>query len=398
MRIGLLTTSFPREDGDPAGSFVLGFARALASRGHTLEVLAPEPHEGRFARAPEYPNVRVHWVRYLAPRALQQTFYGAGVLDNVRMRPTAALGVAPFTAALAAAMVRRRGAWDAVVSHWALPCAVVAGELRGARPHLAVLHSGDVFLLEQLPLRAQLAQRIARRSDALLFSTRDLRRRFLGLIPPLARAELSSRASVCAMGIEPRGRSDEARATLRARLGLRHFTVLSLGRLVPIKGLHHAIAATAQLADVELVIAGYGPERDSLEAEARARNARVRFVGPLWGVQKDDFMRAADAFVVPSIVLANGRCEGMPNTILEAMEHGLPVVASDVGGISDVVRHGENGLLVEPAQPEALARALQSLSDRSLRTRLSKAARATAALYHWSELAPEIEALFLGAK
>ena len=70
MRIGLLTTSFPRDDKDIAGHFVLGFARALADRGHTLEVLAPEPTRG--AGPAQWPGVQVHWVPYLRPRGLQR--------------------------------------------------------------------------------------------------------------------------------------------------------------------------------------------------------------------------------------------------------------------------------------------------------------------------------------
>src|SRR3954454_12000613 len=100
MRIGLLTTSFPRFVGDVPGHFVLGFARALSELGHTIEVLAPEPRERAFMAPLSLPGVSVHWVRY-APRPLERTFYGAGVLDNLRSDPLAALGLMPFTAALA---------------------------------------------------------------------------------------------------------------------------------------------------------------------------------------------------------------------------------------------------------------------------------------------------------
>jgi glycosyltransferase involved in cell wall biosynthesis len=375
--IGLLTTSFPRREGDLPGNFVLGFARALAARGHRLEVLCPEPSTGL---RPAFEGIDVHWVRY-APRPLERTFYGAGVLDNLRREPLAALGLLPFVFALGRDARARAARWDAVVSHWALPCALIAGELR--LPHLAVLHSADVFLLERLPARATFAERIATRADALLFSSRDLRRRFLALLEPVQRSELAQRAHVCPMGIEP-ALPSEARPALRARLGLVGPTLLSLSRLIPIKGLQHAIAALE--GDWELAIAGDGPERATLERAARGK--RVRFLGTLHGREKSDWLHAADAFVLPSVRLASGRTEGMPVALLEAMEHGLPVIASNTGGVADVVRDGENGLLVPPADASAIRAALGALKPG-----MAKAARRTAQLYHWAELAPMFETL-----
>ena len=390
MRIGLLSTSFPRAEDDLAGSFVRGFASALAARGHAIEVLAPAPSEPIHGEPPAWPGVSVEWVRY-APRAWQRSFYGAGVLDNLRSDPLSALGLAPFVAQLALETRARVQHWDALISHWAVPCALVAGELRGARPHLAVLHSADVFVLERLPrvMGRLLATRIAQNADSLLCSSRDLRARFLALLAPLKRAEVAARAHVSAMGISPVAPLTEYRDALRARLGLDGLTILSLGRLIPIKGIEHAIDALPP--DCSLVICGDGPARASMEQ--RARGKRVRFMGNVFAQRKAELLHASDLFVLPSVRLPNGRTEGMPQAILEAMEHGLPVIASDVGGVSDVVRSGENGVLVSPADVASLREAISALRDPDLRARLSADARATAAEYHWSELAPRIEAL-----
>lgn len=394
MKIGLLTTSFPRRQGDVPGVFVLGFAQALARAGHTLEVLAPEPAET--LAPPRFEGIDLHWVRYLKPRALERTFYGAGVLDNLKHAPWTALGLGPFVLALWREAYVRARHWDAVVSHWALPCALVAGALP-ARRHLAVLHSADVFVLERLPCPAEIAQHIARRADQLLFVSRDLRARFLALLPPLVRAEVSSRAHVCAMGIEPATPASEERSTLRARFGLGDLCVLSMGRLIALKGVAHAIDALAHAPETTLIIAGHGPSEAALREQARPYGARVRFVGELSGADKTAWLSAADAFVLPSIVLANGRTEGMPSVLLEAMEHGLPVVASDVGGVDDVLRPNENGFLLSPGDPRAIARAFCALADPALRGRLSANARELAASYHWSALAPDLSALVTGA-
>jgi glycosyltransferase involved in cell wall biosynthesis len=401
VRIGLLTTSFPRFEGDVPGQFVLGFARALAREGHRVEVLAPEPAEVRPLPRFETPArgstgfapVALRWVPYLRPRALQRTFYGAGVLDNLARDPRAFLGLAPFPLALRAAALRHGERWDALESHWALPCALVAGSVTGGRPHLAVLHSGDVALLERLPGRRALARRIARGAGAMLFSSRDLRARFLALLDPLERGERAGSMHVCAMGIAPPDAGPSpARDTLRHELSLSGFTLLSLGRLVPIKGLEHAIDAVAELAGVELVVAGDGPLRAALSARARRQRARVRFVGELRGAAKEAWLRAADAFVLPSVVLASGRSEGSPTSLLEAMQHGLPVIASRQGGIPDLVEHGHNGLLVPPGERGALREAIAALRDAppSQRAAHDAAGRQTAADYEWDVLGPRL--------
>lgn len=388
MKIGLLTTSFPRREGDVPGQFVLGFARSLAALGHQLEVLAPEPNTR--SSVPALDGISLEWLRYLPVRALQRTFYGAGVLDNLRSAPWTALGLAPFVLAMSRAARQHR--WDAVVSHWALPCALVAGELSVPR-HLAVLHSADVFLLERLPMRRQLALRIARGADELLFVSRALRARFLALLSPVERGQVAMRCHVCAMGIDPaQGAGD--REQLREQLGVRGPTVLSLGRLIELKGVEHAIAAIAELPEARLVVAGDGPDRARLERLSRG-SPQVRFVGALHGAEKGRWLHAADLFVLPSVVLPSGRSEGMPTTVLEAMEHGLPVVASDVGGVSEVVESGRNGLVVPPADSRALAQAVREVL--AGQAALAAGARETAAMYHWSELGPRLEALLLGA-
>ncbi|MFT3927878.1 MAG: glycosyltransferase family 4 protein [Myxococcales bacterium] len=399
MRVGLLTTSFPRFEGDIAGNFVLGFARALSEQGHQVRVLAPEPARVDAGR-PDFSPVTLRWVPYLRPRSLERTFYGAGVLDNLRRDPRAFLGLGPFTLGLGVAAAREVHGWDALVSHWALPCALVAGALRGGRPHLAVLHSADVALLERLPLRRELARRIARGASALLFSSRNLRSRFGALLEPVERSEHSGRMHVCAMGIEPAAEppSTAARQELRRALGLQRFTVLSLSRLVPIKGLEHAIEAVRALPGAELVIAGDGPERAALERKARALSAPVRFVGHVLGPQKEVWLAAADAFVLPSIELASGRTEGMPTSLLEAMQAGLPVIASKSGGTPDLIEPGINGFLVPPGQSAELARVLGTLQgDAQLRARMSREARETAAVYEWPQLAPYLSQLLTGA-
>ncbi|MDD9935746.1 MAG: glycosyltransferase family 4 protein [Myxococcales bacterium] len=352
MRIGLLTTSFPRYDDDVAGCFVLRHARELAARGHEVEVLAPEPPRG--APPPTHAGVRVTWVPYLRPRALQRTFYGAGAPDNLRADALAWLGPLPFAANLLATARGRGAAWDALVSHWALPCALTAGLVRGDRPHTAVLHSADIHLLSRLPGGARLARAVARGASELRFVSEHGRRTFMGLLPPGARQATAACARVEPMPIDAPRPPQGSRHELRRSLGLTRFTLLFLGRLVPIKGLAEAIGALHDRADLELLVAGDGPERPHLERLARGVPLHVRFLGTVVGSRKEALLHAADALLMPSRPEPDGRTEGAPLVVREAVARGLPVIAARTGGIPELLDAQSSPLLFDPHRPGSL--------------------------------------------
>jgi glycosyltransferase involved in cell wall biosynthesis len=186
---------------------------------------------------------------------------------------------------------------------------------------------------------------------------------------------------------------------LRARFGIERFALLTLARLVPVKGLVEAARALAARGDLEWLIAGDGPERTQLEAIARTAQLRVRLLGAVRDSDKSDLLHAADAFVLPSRVLPSGRSEGAPTALLEAMLAGLPVIASEVGGIGEVLAAGARGSLFDPTAAGALEATVDRMraslpSEREARVR---AAREFAQRQTWAALAPRIDACLLPA-
>jgi glycosyltransferase involved in cell wall biosynthesis len=153
-----------------------------------------------------------------------------------------------------------------------------------------------------------------------------------------------------------------SRSAKRAELGLGDcFTWLAVGRFVPAKNYALMLRSFASVdnPNTKLIIAGDGPLRQQLESLARQLDisSRVDFLGSRNDVM--ELMNAADAYVMSS------DWEGMPMVLLEASATGLPIVATDVGGNAEVVRHGVSGLIVPPQQEDALADAMKRMMSLS---------------------------------
>jgi len=331
MRVLVLTTAYPRWAEDVAGNFVARWCESLAARGHAVHVVAPA--DGA-AGAPAG-RVSIQRFQYaLHPRLC----YGAGIRDNLR-DPRAAAQLPGLFAAMAAAAVRAARAFrpDVVASHWVGP-ATLAGRLAcaaapGAARHVSILHSEG-------PARARVAAALADRVVAVSTAA-------------------GKGVEVVPLGVELAALPARAEARVRLGIAATRFVVLGLGRLVPVKGFARLPAAAPDGALV--LVAGEGPERAAIALAAaapavRARGVEVRLLGAVAGARKAEVFAAADVLCVPS------RSEGLPLVVREAQRAGLPVVASAVGALPDVVAHGRDGWLVPPGDDVALAAGLAALA------------------------------------
>jgi glycosyltransferase involved in cell wall biosynthesis len=162
----------------------------------------------------------------------------------------------------------------------------------------------------------------------------------------------------------------------------RTFTLVCVGTLHEVKGQEYLVEACRHLAargiPFRCELVGDGPDRRKLARQALAAGIsdRVSFRGSLTREEVREALRAADVVLAPSVPTANGRREGIPVALMEAMASGRPVVASRLSGIPELVADGESGLLVEPRDAEGLARAVERLlGDEGLRRRLGAAGR-----------------------
>lgn len=323
-----------------------------------------------------------------------------GAIDPRHAAALAAMGVevvmAPFSRlpdplrdlravrALRALMIERR--FDIIHTHMskAALAGVVAARLvrpSAARPLVVnTAHNlGSIALSHPLLRRAfRIYDRmlLGNSCDAVIVVSERLRAQALalGLVPPHRLFAIPNGIALERFAPD-QAQSAAQRAALNVSPG--QTLIVTVARLVWFKGLDVLIDALALLAPrqpgARLAIVGAGPLRADLERRAQALGVgdRVTFTGERRDVPQ--LLAAADVFALTSV------SEGMPISILEAMASGLPVAATDVGGVGELVQDGETGLLTRPRDPAAFAAALESLSaDPALRERMGARGRARA--------------------
>ena len=167
----------------------------------------------------------------------------------------------------------------------------------------------------------------------------------------------------------------------------------AIGWLLPIKGPMHLLKAMKSVwesnPDTQLVFVGKGDQEEELKTETfrMGASSKVRFLG--WRYDIPEIMQAIDILVLPSLN------EGMGRVLVEAMAAGRPVVASNVCGIPDLVRHGQNGFLVSPGDVNGLCTAIiRLLNDQKIREEMGRRGRSAANEFSEEKMLQKIDALY----
>jgi glycosyltransferase involved in cell wall biosynthesis len=344
---------WPPDPGGPA-SHAPALAQFLHGRGHGVDVVttadaAPEPRE-----------YAVHWV----PRS------------------------SPLRHARVAALVRGRAVRADVVYATSMIRRAALGASLARRPFVVKLVSDEAFERARRSGRfdgtLDAFQAVGGARNRSLRATRDaaLRRARHVFCPSAYLRTLAlgwgldaERVSVLA-NPAPEVPELPSREELRHELALEGQVLGFAGRLGPQKSLDVALEALARTPGVTLAIAGDGPDRAALERRAHdlGLDGRARFLGSLPRERVLRLFRAADASLLSS------SWENFPHTVVEALAVGTPVISTAVGGVPEVVRDGENGLLVPVGDAAALAGAIERFfADGALRARLAGSAASSVA-------------------
>lgn len=264
-----------------------------------------------------------------------------------------ALALLPKAVAMARRMQQEGVAH--IHAHYATHPALVAWlihKLTGISYSITV-HAHDIFVRTEM-----LATKL--RDSSFVVAISEYNREYLArVVGPWAREKVH----VVHCGVEPS--QYQPRSALPERGG--PFEIISIGSLQPYKGQRYLIEACALLRErgvpVHCRIVGGGEEREALEAMIRAARLEgvVELLGPKPQEEVARLLPAAHCYVQPSIVTPSGKMEGIPVALMEALACALPVVATSLSGVPELVRAGETGRLVPPADAKALADALAAV-------------------------------------
>ncbi len=251
-------------------------------------------------------------------------------------------------------IIREGYDFDIIDAHYFYPDGVAAVLLAKMlnKPVVITARGSDLNVYRQYIVPRTLIKWASKRASALITVCQALK----NVLSDMSVAE--EKVTVLRNGVDLElFQPQKNRIQARKSLGLDGKVLLMVGRLISLKGHHLAIQALTSFENMTLIIIGEGEEQKSLERLARKLGLanRVRFLGTVSHRELPACYSAADALLLAS------SSEGWANVILESMACGTPVVATNVGGTSEIVSSPECGVLVEERSPDAIATGLKNL-------------------------------------
>ena len=364
IRVLVLTTTFPRWRDDSTASFVFDLSKQLDKEGVEIIVLAPHHLGAKLME--EMDGIKVYRFPYFWPSRYERLCYGGGIPPNFRRSLLAKIQV-PFLFIselfYALKLIKKEGI-DLIHAHWIIPSGLVGlicKRIFGI-PLIVSSHGSDINRVGNRFIGV-VFKHILKNADWVIAVSTALRDKLINL------GAQRSKVKVMPCGIE----LDNFLVDIKKGNDLR---ILAIGRLIEDKGFHNLIEAMSyvvkEIPDVTLTIVGDGPFREELIRLSKdlSLQDKIAFKGGKPHSEIPRYIQESDLFVLPSM------SEGLPLVILEAMACGKAVVATDVGGIPDVIINGETGVLVKKNNPRDLSEAIVCLlSDNKKRMELGEKAR-----------------------
>lgn len=368
MKVLYIVTSYQRDPLDVINPWMGETIRQLKKRGIEVTVYTSS-WKGLGDHLVD--GVQVRRFRY-CPKFLEILSHTRTIPDQVRGNPLVLLLI-PFYVLFGVTGLRRvlkLEKFDLVHVHWPFPLAIFGwfASRRAKVPLINEFYGAEIrWALYRLKMLLPFVRWAVNSCDlvvAISSHTRDEIRK-LSAVP----VEIVPYGSSVPPAEEPEEASPDPGRTRR---------VLFVGRLVERKGVEYLVRAMKEIDlpfPVRLEVVGGGPEQERLRrlVDGLGLGGRVELAGRVSAERLREYYRGCDCFVLPAIVDSRGDTEGLGVVLIEALSYRKPVVASNVGGIVDVVLHEKTGLTVPEKDPRALAQAIaRVLTDTELARRLGR--------------------------
>ena len=358
MKVLVIGSVYPRFHEDAEVPWLRTSVAHLKQAGVEIQVLAPA-YKG--LKSHEIDGVKVNRFRY-APASWEILTHEEGAPSKMASKPWLQLLAIPYIISgfFRCLKICRKFKPDVIHAHWPFPHAYIAlGAAKLFRiPLVLNFHGAELLLIRKkkwvkplLKFAIGQAQAVFANSSFTAGKIKALRNVNVEWSPYGTTLESSAASEVEAVPHPINGK----------------FKILFVGRHIERKGICYLIEAAKYLPrdKFEIRIVGVGDLTEKLKelAAHNAGNAEIVFTGKLSPENLAKEYRTANVFTLPAIIDSKGDTEGLGVVLIEAMELGLPIVASNVGGIPDVVVDGESGILVPEKDPQALANAFKRLES-----------------------------------
>jgi len=350
-----LTSVYPRFNEDAEVPWLRIFMRELAARGCNVHIAAPSYNGLKSHRIDGIP---VHRYRY-APAGLEFLTHDEGAPSKIARNPLLQLLAVPYviSGSLKTLLLCRKLKPDIIHVHWPFPHAFMALFARFfCRRTKIVLtfYSAELLLAKKKKWIRPILKRFIKRADSVIAIS--------AFAKDTVKNIFNREIEILPYGTTLRNVS----GTVNTRSPSDKFRILFVGRHIERKGIEYLIKAAASLDPniYQVRIVGQGDLTERLKAQA-AKEApeQAVFLGKISNEDLENEYRNAGCFILPAIIDSRGDTEGLGVVMIEAAEYGVPVIASAVGGIVDIIIDGKTGLLVKEKSPQELADAIQRLRE-----------------------------------
>jgi glycosyltransferase involved in cell wall biosynthesis len=351
MKVVSITTAFPRSENDVLIPWIIKLINLLKMKGVETEIFTSS-YCGRKSETSN--NIKVFRFRYFFKK-WEKLSHDMSVPEKLKSNKFYFF-VLPFfmiSGMISARKFAKNNDFDLIHVHFPFPLALFGIAMKRVSKKTLVMtcHGSEVNMAKKNPVFRRIFKWMLGYADSVTVNSTFMKNELSKIIP-------AKEIEIIPMGSgigEISEKSVEKERKTKTNL-------LFVGRLIEWKGTKYLVEAMKLLEaeKFELHIAGDGPERENLEKIAPKN---VVFHGYQTGKNLEELYRNADIFILPSIVDDAGYTEGLGTVLLEATNFSIPLIGTNVGGIPDIIKDGETGLLVPHKDPEAISDAVKKLAD-----------------------------------
>jgi len=393
-KVLIIATTFPRWENDTEATFVKDLCIEISKE---FEVHVLVPHYKGLKFKEKVGNLYMHRFPYFYPYKYQKLAYG-GILPNLKKNPLLFLQ-APFlfiSMLINTIKIIKNDRIKVIHAHWFFPQGLIAALCTKyfKIKSMVTIHAGGILALNSIPLIKRPISNFILKNTTIVISVSSFGKNLLkDMVSKRFRSVVENKLKVIPMGVyTKRFNIKKDKQKLKEKYGIKNkWAILFIGRLAEKKGVKYLIKALPLIKNLNyiLLIIGEGPLKKDLIRNVNKLNLneKVKFLGYVSEKEKIDYLLLSNILIVPSITTKKGDTEGLPAVIMEGVSTHIPIIATDVGGIRDIIKNNVNGILIEEKNSKQIVEKIGYIIDnKKFREKLIKNAKLTSKNYDWRKI------------